>query len=137
MLFEEYLAQAQNIMKKVKTKYLVDDVLRAVVVGTIPREGSLDNEGNETYFIHGSGFHYEEYNLEIDFDFGPDSSIPGAHPWKLYNYAKSRPEQFPWLSTREKFQSDIDNLIIAGVLERIADYPSPDILKLTHTGSLN
>jgi hypothetical protein len=53
--------------------------------------------GGGSYFVHGSGCRVEAAEVEIDFDFNPDGSIPGFDPWKLYGFAQAHRENYPWL----------------------------------------
>ena len=78
--------------------------------------------------VHGTGCRVETAEVEIDFDFGPNGSIPGFDPWKLYGFAQASRENYPWLSDRKSFEQEVKKLLADGLLKRSGTEPNPQLL---------
>src|SRR5579862_559660 len=96
-LAREYLELAAQCASALASQFGVPSILDAVHSSAMPRKGSFSAFGGGSYFVHGSGCRIEANEVEIDFDFGPNGSVPGFDPWKLYNFAQNHRDAYPWL----------------------------------------
>jgi len=127
-LLESYIRSARQIAQELCLDLGSENLLEGVNSGRIPRRGRCFSFGGGEYFVHGVGCRVQAAEIEIDFDFGPNGSLPGADPWKLYNFADAHAEAFPWLPKRELFESVIKAMIADGKLSKLGVLPSPNLV---------
>lgn len=127
-LLHRYLEFAQQLADELSSSFGVLDLTAAANSGLIPRSGACSSFGGGKYFFHGVGCRVEAAEIEIDFDFGPHGTLPGADPWKLFNFAYSHAEAYDWLPPREKFNQGIERLIERGFLYRVGVAPNPHLV---------
>lgn len=129
-LLRDYLKCAEHIAHDLCVQFGVVDLLASVNMGAVPRRGICNSFGGGEYYFHGSGCRVTAAEIEIDFDFGPNSSVPGADLWKLYNFAMTHSDDYPWLTSRGALESEAKKLIERGMLRRIDLPPSPHLVCL-------
>lgn len=127
-LLRRYLECAEQIAQELRSELGVTDLIAGVNSGAIQRRGSCKSFGGGEYYFHGVGCRVNAAEIELDFDFGPNGSLPGADPWKLYSFADAHAEAYPWLPTREGFDAEIKQLIERGALRRLNVPPSPHLV---------
>ncbi|HEX4265771.1 MAG TPA: hypothetical protein VH597_15665 [Verrucomicrobiae bacterium] len=127
-LIKDYLKFARDASRIISEQAHTSDIIRAANNGHLPREGAFLGYGGGTYFIHGAGCEVRAAELEIDFDFGPESQIPGFDPWKLYDFAKNHASAYAWLPERENFNRLIEGYLEKKFLKRSNSLPSPHLL---------
>lgn len=127
-LLESYLKSARQITQELCADLGSENLLEGVNSGRIPRRGRCSSFGGGEYFVHGVGCRVQAAEIEIDFDFGPDGSLPGADPWKLYNFADAHAEAFPWLPKREVFESCVSTMLADGIIRKFGSLPSPHLV---------
>ena len=115
-LIEEYLNLARQCLSALGAQLGTANILAAVNGGSAKREGWLDAFGGGTYYVHGVGCRIDAKELEIDFDLGPDGTVPGFDPWKLFSFARNHAEAYPWLPTRAEFKYIIQKKLDDGTL---------------------
>ena len=130
-LIDEYLHAARSCAGALAKQFGTTDILSAVNSSGMPREGSISALGGGSYFVHGTGCRVETAEVEVDFDFGPNGSIPGFDPWKLYGFAQGNGERHSWLPDRKTFDQAIEGLIADGLLKRTCSDPNPQLLALS------
>ena len=131
-LADHFLRNARASAEALAVEYDVTNVLLAVnALGEMPRKGHCKALGDAFYTVHGAGCRIESQRGEIDFDFGPDSTIPGFDPWKLYNFARDRRETYPWLPDRHVFNQKIEELKSEGQLAKLSSCSNSNLLHLT------
>ena len=128
-LLDDYLHCACQVASGLRERWNTNDLLSGVSSGTIPRSGRFFDFGGGSYEFHGSGCRIEALELEIDFDFGPNGTVPGADPWKLFDFAKSHEDAYQWLPLREDFSELIQSLVQQRILQRNGQFPSPHLLQ--------
>jgi hypothetical protein len=127
-LANHYLGEARACADALAKQFGTADILNAVHSSKMPREGSIAAFGGRPYVVHGTGCRAETPEGEVDFDFGPNGSIPGFDPWKLYGFARDRRETYPWLPERELFEQEIAKILAEGLLKRSGADPNPQLL---------
>jgi hypothetical protein len=129
-LMSDYLALASHVTDELKASLGVERLLTSVNNGVVPRRGRFPSfEGGE-YFFHGIGCRVIAEQLEIDFDYGPDETLIGADPWKLYNFADARRDAYPWLPVRDDFRKSLESMIAQGELHYCAAEPGTHLVCL-------
>jgi len=131
ILICNYLDLASQVASELRKVFGVQSLLKSVNAGEFPRKGRTHILGGGEYFFHGIGCRFVGSELELDFDFGPNETLIGADPWKLYNFAVDHGEAYPWLPERKVFQMEIENLISKGILRYCAIEPSEHLVCLT------
>ena len=130
-LIRNYLALAGQVASEVREELGVQCLLKSVNAGEVPRKGHSQSFGGGEYFFHGIGCRLLAAELELDFDFGPDETLAGADPWKLYNFAADHGEAYPWLPEREAFQKEIECMVSSGMLHYFPIEPAGHLVCLT------
>lgn len=130
-LIHDYLALANQVTSELRELLGVECLLKSVNAGDVPRNGYSKSFGGGEYFFHGIGCRFLAAELELDFDFGPDESLVGADPWKLYNFAADHREAYPWLPDREGFRREIERMVSSGKLHYCASEPATHLVTLT------
>jgi hypothetical protein len=130
-LIRNYLALAHQVANELRQSLGVEWLLRSVNSGAVPRRGQNRIFGGGEYFFHGIGCRLSATELEIDFDFGPEESLVGADPWKLYNFAADHGEAYPWLPDRESFRREIEGMISRGQLHYCGSEPATHLVCLS------
>jgi hypothetical protein len=85
-LIDLYRRAVDRAVKRLYAAFCEDDLLRAVNLRKIPREGTLDD--GTTYRFHGVGCEVDDRNVVVDFDFGPDRRHDGFDAWRLRAFAE-------------------------------------------------
>lgn len=128
ILLRRYVACAETIVGDLQSELGSTNLLLGVNSGTVPRSGRCKSFGGGEYYFHGVGCRVIAAEIEINFDFGPEGTVPGADPWKLYDFAAAHAEAYPWLPEREVFGDAINQLVETRILRRLGQMPSPQLL---------
>ena len=127
-LLRRYLECSEQIAEELRRDLQAPNLLVGVNSGKVPRRGFCRSFGGGEYFFHGVGCRVQGAEIEIDFDFGPDGSLPGADPWKLYNFADAHADAYPWLPPRSAFEQTVERMVETGELHRLGIPPSPHLV---------
>ena len=126
-----YLALADQVVSELRKALGVQSLLRSVNAGEVPRTGHTQSFGGGEYFFHGIGCRLLAGELELDFDFGPNETLVGVDPWKVYNFAADHGEAYPWLPERETFRKEIERMVSKGILRYCSSEPAGHLVCLT------
>lgn len=128
-LLRRYLECAEQIADELRSQLGVQNLLAGVNSGEVPRRGICKSFGGGEYYIHGVGCRVLTSEIEIDFDFGPNGTLPGADPWKLFNFADAHHEVYPWLPEWIEFEIAVKRMIASDELVRLGLLPSPHLVR--------
>lgn len=129
-LIREYLTSARAARDLLRSRFEIDDLLRARRLGTLPKDGWLDRERRVHYSFHGVGCTIESRGEVIDFDFGPGGLVDGFDLWRLRQFLESRREKYPSLQTGEKQEVAFAKLVQEGLVIKSDELPSPHLYRL-------
>jgi hypothetical protein len=116
-----YLHAVEVGLRSFEEKYGRRDVLRAWHQGDIPQTGRLP--GGVEYELHGVGCRLYFPTFEVDFDFGPHGRSDGFDAWRLNQYTKQFPDQFPELQDLRAVEDALEDLEGDGEIEK----PFPNV----------
>jgi len=129
-LIREYLTSARAARDLLRSKFGIDDLLRARRLGILPKNGWLDRERRIHYSIHGVGCTIESGDGVINFDFGPGGLVDGFDLWRLQQFLESRREKYPSLRTVEQQELAFAELVQEGLVAKSDEFPSPHLYRL-------
>jgi hypothetical protein len=69
--------------------------LRELREAKLPRKGYIAGRPRIVYRFHGVGLELRIGRRHVDFDFGCDGRTGGFDEWRLWAFARERPEEFP------------------------------------------
>ncbi len=128
-LIRRYLECAEKITSELRGQLGVENILSSVNSGEVARRGVCKSFGGGEYYVHGVGCRIMTSEIEIDFDFGPNGTLPGADPWKLFNFADAHREVYPWLPEWSVFQKVVNDMVASGDLIRLYSLPNPNLVR--------
>lgn len=133
-LISEYQLSVLGFLKALRKQYQLkgdEHILKAVRTDRrVPEVGSLDDRFETRFRFHGVGCAFTSDRGEVDFDFGPEGRHDGFNGWRLWEFALSRPEDYPMFQRVEVVESVLGELVTDGVVERPGWAPSPHLCYL-------
>ena len=135
-LISEYQLSVLGFVQAIRRRFKVDEgehILVALRDGRVPEVGSLDDRYETRFRFHGCGCAFESDRGEVDFDFGPGGRHDGFDGWRLWIFAKSRPEDYPMFQRLEIVESVLGELVTEGVVVRPRGAPGPHLCYLRET----
>jgi hypothetical protein len=108
-LIADYLSLVEAGTALLEKKLGFRNILRLWRTSQITRCGNIT--ADIEYELHGIGCAIYFPNESVDFDYGPDDRIDGFDAWRLYIFAKDRPEKYQKFCDQEVIENELREYI--------------------------
>jgi hypothetical protein len=118
-LIDDFLIQVDRATSLLEEKFGRRCILRLWRANEIPQRGRIT--ARISYELHGVGCRVKFPEICIDFDYGPNERVDGFDVWRLYMYASEVPSLHPKYKNQSVLETDFDDYIKLGKVERVRD----------------
>jgi hypothetical protein len=114
-LIYDYTTMTKAAAVQLQREFGVENLLQAWMHRQVPQRGILSD--GSAYQFHGIGCCIERTDgLDVDFDFGPGGRADGFDAWRLWQFAKQFPTQYPDFQQREHVEKALSGLADEGIV---------------------